>query len=79
MFLEQKSRKRIASADEVATILGIHASNIRHWARSGELKQIVESPRRVYYYLDEVERLNKKKSETRKKRGGRPRKGTTAA
>ncbi len=79
MFLEAKSRKPIASADEVATILGIDASNIRHWARSGELRQIVESPRRVYYYLEEVERLNKKKAETRKKRGGRPRKGTDAA
>lgn len=79
MFLDKTGRKKVASADEAAAILGIDASNIRHWARRGELEQIVESARRVFYYLDEVERLNKKKSATRKKRGGRPRKGTDAA
>lgn len=79
MFLDKSGKKRVASADEAASILGIDASNIRHWARKGELSQIVESARRVYYYLDEVERLNKQKAATRAKRGGRPRKKGTAA
>jgi len=39
----------------------------------------VESPRRVFYYVEEVRQLNSEKIELRKKRGGRPRKKGTAA
>jgi uncharacterized protein YjcR len=79
-MLYDKKGRQIATADELAEALGIDASNIRNWARRGELKdRVVESPRRVFYYLDEVQRLNKAKIEIRKKRGGAPRKKGTAA
>lgn len=78
MLLDTKG-KRIATADELAEIIGIDPSNIRNWARSGELTQLVESPRRVFYYVDEVTRLNKEKIDRRQRRGGRPRKKGTAA
>ena len=78
MLLDAKGRK-IATADELAETIGVDASNIRNWARLGELKQLVESPRRVFYYVDEVTALNREKIDRRKKRGGRPRKKGTAA
>ncbi len=78
MLLDAKGRK-IATADELAEAIGVDASNIRNWARLGELTQLVESPRRVFYYVDEVTALNREKIDRRKKRGGRPRKKGTAA
>ena len=78
MLLDSKGRK-IATADELAGAIGIDASNIRTWARHGELTQLVESPRRVFYYVEQVKALNQEKIDRRKKRGGRPRKNGTAA
>jgi len=78
-MLYDSKGKKIATADEMAEAIGVDPSNIRNWARAGQLQQIVESPRRVFYYVDEVRRLNSEKIELRKKRGGRPRKKGTAA
>lgn len=78
MLLDKGGRK-IATADELAEAIGVHSSNIRNWARLGQLTQLVESPRRVFYYVDEVKALNKAKIDLRKKRGGKPRKNGTAA
>ena len=78
MLLDKKGRK-IATADELGDEIGVDPSNIRNWARAGELTQLVESPRRVFYYVDEVRELNREKIDRRKKRGGRPRKKGTAA
>lgn len=78
MLLDTKGKK-IATADELAEILGLDPSNIRNWARAGELTQLIESPRRVFYYVDEVKALNQEKIDKRHRRGGRPRKKGTAA
>lgn len=78
-MLYDSKGKQIATADEMAEAIGVDPSNIRNWARWGQLNQIVESPRRVFYYVDEVVRLNQEKIELRKKRGGKPRKKGTAA
>ena len=78
-MLCDKNGKPVITADEAAKRFGVHASYIRKLYHAGELHPVVESPRRVYYYPEEVERLTKEKAKTRKKRGGRPRKGSTAA
>ena len=79
MVIDPKTGKKLVSPHEAAKIFDCHTSYFRKLFQSGELRRVVESPRRVFYYLDEVERLSKRKAETRKKRGGRPRKGNTAA
>ena len=78
-MLYDKKGRQIATADEMAEAIGVDPSNIRNWARGGELTQLVESPRRVFYYVDEVQALNQEKLDRRKKRGGAPRKKGTAA
>lgn len=77
-MLYDKKGRQIATAGELADMIGLDPSNIRNWARNGELEQIVESSRRVYYYVDKVLDLNAEKIERRRKRGGAPRKGTAA-
>jgi len=76
VFIDPDTRKPVLTADEAGELLDIDPSNIRHWGRRGELTKIVESPRRVYYFLHEIKKRNKEASATKKKRGGRPRKGT---
>jgi predicted site-specific integrase-resolvase len=79
MLLHPKTGKKLVSPEEAAEIYGCGPSNLRMLAKAGELHRVVESERRVYYYLDEIERLSREKAKTRRKRGGRPRKGTDAA
>lgn len=79
MVIDPKTGRKLISPGEAAQIYGCGKSNLRMLAQAGELKRVIESERRVYYFLDEVERLSKRKAETRKKRGGRPRTGTDAA
>lgn len=79
MVIEPRTGKKLVSPREAAKICGCTDGYFRQLFHSGELTRVVESKRRVYYYLEEVERLSKRKAETRKKRGGRPRKGSTAA
>ena len=79
MVIDPKSGRKLVSPHEAAKIFHCHHSYFRKLYQTGELRRVVESPRRIFYYLDEVERLSKRKDETRKKRGGRPRKGSTAA
>lgn len=78
MVIEPRTGKKLVSPHEAAKIVGCTDGYFRQLYKSGELRRVVESPRRVFYYLDEVERLSKRTAETRKKRGGRPRKGTAA-
>lgn len=77
-MLYDKNGRQIATAGELAQMLGLDPSNIRNWKRAGELKPIVESSRRVYYHVERVLELNAEKIERRRKRGGAPRKGTAA-
>jgi len=79
MVIHPKTGKKLVTAAEAAGIFQCDPSYIRKLCISGELTRLEESPRRVYYFLDQVERLNKEKSRARKQRGGRPRKGTHAA
>lgn len=79
MVIDPKTGKKLISPHEAAKIFDCHHSYFRKLFQTGELRRVVESPRRIFYYLDEVQRLSKRKDEARKKRGGRPRKGTTAA
>lgn len=79
VLIHPKTGKKLVTPDEAAEIYGCGPSNLRMLARTGELHRVVESQRRVYYYLDEVEKISKRKAATRRKRGGRPRKGTDAA
>jgi len=79
MVIEPKTGRKLVSPREAAKVFGCDDSYFRKLALSGELHRVVESPRRVFYYLDEVERLSKEKARARTKRGGRPRKGITAA
>jgi hypothetical protein len=79
VLIDEKTKRRVVTADQAAARLKICPSNIRNWAMNGQITQIVESPRRVFYFLDEVEKIGREKAATRKKRGGRPRKSDTAA
>lgn len=79
MEMHKRSGRLVGHADELAERLGIDSSNIRNWARAQEVTKLVESPRRVYYFLDEVERVAAEKAEIRKRRGGKPRKSETPA
>lgn len=79
MFIHPKNKKPVVTADEAGELLKIDPSNVRHWARRGELTKIIESPRRVYYYLHEIQKRNKEASAAKKKRGGRPRKHVSEA
>lgn len=78
MVIHPKTGKKLISGREAAEIFACDPSYIRKLCLRGELVRVEESPRRVYYFLDQVERLNKEKSRVRKQRGGRPRKGTAA-
>ena len=55
-----------------ARIYGVSKSHIRRLGISGELIKVVESPRVVYWDLEQVKALAKEKAAVRKKRGGRP-------
>jgi hypothetical protein len=79
MVIQDKTGKRLITGHEAAAIFACDPSYIRKLCLAGELERVEESPRRVYYYLDQVQRLNREKSRARKQRGGRPRKGVDAA
>lgn len=79
MVIDPRTGKKLISPQEAARIFGCTGAYFRKLHGLGELRRVVESPRRVFYYLDEVKRLSKRKDEARKKRGGRPRKGSSAA
>ena len=77
-MLDPKTGKPAISAEEAARLIGCDPSLIRHWARQGHLTKITESPRRVWYLVHEIKRRGKDADATKKRRGGRPRKGQFA-
>lgn len=79
VVLHPKTGKPLLSPDEAAKLYGCSPANLRKLAQAGEIKRYIESPRRVYYYPDEVERLSRAKEAARKARGGRPRKSDQTA
>lgn len=79
MLIHPKTGAKLVTSDEACEIYGCGKSNLRMLAQSGELRRVQQGKRMFLYYLDEVEKIAKRKAATRKKRGGRPRRGTDAA
>lgn len=78
-IVEKSSGRTLCTTQMAADVFGCTASHIRGLARSGVLWCQVESPRVVLYDLNEVKQLAKKHRTTRRKRGGRPPRGSEAA
>jgi predicted site-specific integrase-resolvase len=74
MVIDPDTKKRLVTPKEAATIYGCSYSNLRMLRLAGEIRAKVESPRRLHYYLDDIERVSREKAKLRKQRGGRPRK-----
>jgi predicted site-specific integrase-resolvase len=79
MVIDPKTGKKLVTPAEACEVYGCSPSNLRMLAKAGELSRVVESERRIYYFLDEIQKISKRKAATRKKRGGRPLKGPEAA
>jgi hypothetical protein len=78
-MIVDKSGRQLCTTAEAAKEFGCGPSYIRTLASKGVLWSKVESPRVVFYDLDQVKRVAKENRATRKKRGGRPPRGTRAA
>ena len=78
-IVEKSTGRTLCSTSKAAEVFGCSLSHIRGLARSGVLWCQVESPRVVLYDLDEVRRVAKEHKAKRRKRGGRPPRGTQAA
>jgi len=78
MVIDPETGRKMVTPDEACQIYGCGKSNLRMLAKAGELRRVIESERRIYYFLDDIQKIAEQKAETRKKRGGRPR-GTSAA
>jgi hypothetical protein len=78
-MITDKSGRNLCTTTEAAREYGCGPSYIRTLASKGVLWSKVESPRIVFYDLDQVKRVAKENRQTRKKRGGRPPRGNRAA
>lgn len=78
-MLHDKKGREILTGDDAARRFEVTTSYIHKLWRNGELRRVVESPRRIFYYADEVARVTREKAKAQKKRGGRPRKSSPAA
>lgn len=79
MVIQPGTGKKLVTADEACQIYGCGKANLRMLARTGELHRVQQGARHFLYYLDEVRRISRAKSATRKRRGGRPRRSPDAA
>ena len=75
MVIHPKSGKKLVSVAEAAEMFSITGGYIRKLWTEGQLSRVEESPRRVFYFLDELADVMAEKERLRKKRGGRPRSG----
>jgi hypothetical protein len=71
-MIVEKTGRRLCTTAEAAKEFGCTPNYIRTLASRGVLEALVESPRVVFYDLDEVKKVAKENKATRKKRGGRP-------
>ena len=78
-MITDRSGRHLCTTTEAAREYGCGPSYIRTLASKGILWSKVESPRVVFYDLDQVKRVAKENRQTRKKRGGRPPRGNQAA
>lgn len=78
-MIVDKSGRQLCTAAEAAREFGCTPNYIRTLASKKVLATVVESPRVVFYDLDQVRKVAKENKATRKKRGGRPPNGGRAA
>lgn len=78
-MIVDKSGRSLCTTAEAAKAFGCSTHYIRQMARRGILWSRVESPRVVFYDLNEIRRIAKDHQAKRKKRGGRPPAGFRAA
>jgi hypothetical protein len=78
-MIVDKSGRHLVTTAEAAKEFGCSTAHIRALARDGILWSRVESPRVVFYDLNEIRRIAKEHQAKRKKRGGRPPNGYRAA
>jgi hypothetical protein len=76
---DPKTGRRLVSAATAAKLYGCSVPYLAQLGRAEQLRRWVESPRRIYYDLEDVKRLAKEKAAIRKQRGGRPRRRDEAA
>lgn len=79
MPIADKQGRTLGSTAEAADLFGCSMSHIRGLVRAGLLQEFKFSARVCMYDLAEVRRLAKEHRAKRRKRGGRPPKGTQAA
>ena len=78
MVIHPESGKKLVSPAEAAELFACTGSYLRKLWSEGELTRVEESPRRVFYFLDELAIVMAEKARLRKTRGGRPRSGSAA-
>lgn len=71
--LELKDGRKLVNTEEAARHFGIGESYIRKLWHERQVTRVEQSKKRVFYFLEELERVLKEKAATRKQRGGRPR------
>lgn len=79
MLADPKTGRKLVTTAAAAEEFGCSPSHIRGLAREGKLTEWRESARIVLYDLEEVRKLAREHKATRKRRGGRPPKGSHAA
>lgn len=78
-IVEKESGRTLCTTAQAAKEFGCGPSYIRTLASKGILWSKVESPRVVFYDLNQVRRVAKDQRAKRRKRGGRPPSGSRAA
>ncbi len=78
-MITDKAGRHLCTTAEAAREYGCGPSYIRTLASKGILWSKVESPRVVFYDLDQVKKVATENRATRRKRGGRPPRGSQAA
>jgi len=78
-MIVDKHGRTLCTTAQAAKEFGCSTHHIRTLARDGVLWCLVESPRVVFYDLEEVRKVAKEHKAKRKKRGGRPPNGFRAA
>jgi hypothetical protein len=78
MVIHPKTGQKLVSSAEAAELFACTGSYLRKLWSEGELERFEESPRRVFYFLDELAAVMAEKARLRKARGGRPRSGSAA-
>ncbi len=79
MSIVARPGQRLIGTAEAAKEYGCTTTQIRTLARLGHLTEFRQSERAIMYDLEEVRRIAKENRDKRRKRGGRPPRGSSAA